>query len=84
MPTNSTFLEQKSNSISQKDEDISTENECTHESLFKQDNLANIFSTIGLVAGNIKGLANIPTSGKNGPYLNHKLKYGRIFIRERK
>lgn len=42
------------------------------------------FKIIGLIAGNIKGLAGIPTkTGKDGPYLNGKLKYGRILI-ERK
>ncbi len=40
------------------------------------------FEIIGLIAGNIKGLAGIPTkTGKDGPYLNGKLKYGRILIR---
>ncbi len=43
------------------------------------------FEIIGLIAGNIRGLAGIPTStGKDGPYLNGKLKYGRILIRHRK
>ena len=42
------------------------------------------FEIIGLVAGNIKGLAGIQSkTGKDGPYLNGKLKYGRIFIRHR-
>ncbi|MDQ3710902.1 MAG: hypothetical protein M3388_01580 [Acidobacteriota bacterium] len=35
------------------------------------------------MAGNIKGLAGIPSaSGKDGPYINGKLKYGRILIRK--
>jgi hypothetical protein len=41
------------------------------------------FEIIGLIAGNIKGLAGIPTkTGKDGPYINGKLKYGRILIRK--
>lgn len=41
------------------------------------------FEIIGLVAGNIQGLAGIPSStGKDGPYVGGKLKYGRIFIRK--
>ena len=43
------------------------------------------FEIIGLVAGNIKGLAGITSStGKDGPYINGKLKYGRIFIKHKK
>ncbi|MCB0541728.1 MAG: modification methylase, partial [Bacteroidetes bacterium] len=43
------------------------------------------FEIVGLIAGNIKGLAGIPSStGKDGPYMNGKLKYGRILIRKRK
>lgn len=43
------------------------------------------YALIGLAAGNIRGLAGIPTkTGKDGPYINGKLKYGRIFIRTRK
>lgn len=43
------------------------------------------FDILGLAAGNIKGLAGIPNkTGKDGPYLNGKLKYGRIFIKHRK
>lgn len=43
------------------------------------------FEIIGLVAGNIQGLAGIPSStGKDGPYMNGKLKYGRIFIKHKK
>lgn len=39
------------------------------------------FVIIGLIAGNIRGLAGIPTStGKDGPYIDGKLKYGRILI----
>lgn len=42
------------------------------------------FKIIGLIAGNIKGLAGIPTkTGKDGPYINGKLKYGRILIRRK-
>lgn len=41
------------------------------------------FEIIGLIAGNIKGLAGIPTkTGKDGPYIKGKLKYGRILIRK--
>ena len=40
------------------------------------------FEIIGLIAGNIKGLAGIPSkTGKDGPYINGKLKYGRILIK---
>ncbi|MBM4104638.1 MAG: modification methylase [Planctomycetes bacterium] len=43
------------------------------------------FEIIGLIAGNIRGLAGIVSStGKDGPYINGKLKYGRILIRNRK
>ena len=43
------------------------------------------FEIVGLAAGNIRGLAGIPTStGKDGPYINGKLKYGRILIRHRR
>ena len=42
------------------------------------------FEIVGLIAGNIKGLAGIPSAtGKDGPYINGKLKYGRILIRKR-
>ncbi len=42
------------------------------------------FEIIGLTAGNIRGLAGIPSSsGKDGPYLGGKLKYGRILIRNK-
>jgi hypothetical protein len=42
------------------------------------------FEIIGLIAGNIKGLAGISSSsGKDGPYINGKLKYGRILIRKK-
>jgi hypothetical protein len=42
------------------------------------------FEIVGLIAGNIKGLAGIPSKiGKDGPYINGKLKYGRILIRRR-
>ncbi len=40
------------------------------------------FNIIGLIAGNIRGMAGIPSSsGKDGPYINGKLKYGRILIK---
>ncbi len=43
------------------------------------------FDIVGLIAGNIQGLAGIPSAtGKDGPYLNGKLKYGRILIRNRR
>jgi hypothetical protein len=43
------------------------------------------FEIMGLAAGNIRGLAGIPTStGKDGPYMDGKLKYGRILIRHRR
>jgi len=43
------------------------------------------FEIIGLIAGNIRGLAGIPSKiDKDGPYINGKLKYGRILIRRRK
>ena len=42
------------------------------------------FEIVGLAAGNIRGLAGIPSiSGKDGPYINGKLKYGRIFIKHK-
>jgi hypothetical protein len=41
------------------------------------------FEMIGLIAGNIRGMAGIvSTNGKDGPYINGKLKYGRILIRK--
>ena len=43
------------------------------------------FEIIGLIAGNIRGLAGIPSKvGKDGPYINGKLRYGRILIRAKK
>jgi len=40
------------------------------------------FQIFGLIAGNIKGLAGIESKiGKDGPYVNGKLKYGRIIIK---
>lgn len=43
------------------------------------------FEIIGLLAGNIRGLAGIVSStGKDGPYMNGKLKYTRILIRNRR
>lgn len=42
------------------------------------------FEVVGLAAGNIRGLAGIPSkTGKDGPYINGKLKYGRILIRRK-
>ena len=41
------------------------------------------FEIVGLAAGNIRGLAGITSrTGKDGPYLFGKLRYGRIFIRK--
>ncbi|MHB9296380.1 putative site-specific DNA-methyltransferase (adenine-specific) [Pillotina sp. SPG140] len=43
------------------------------------------FEIIGLIAGNIRGMAGIvSTNGKDGPYINGKLKYGRVLIRNLK
>jgi hypothetical protein len=43
------------------------------------------FEIIGLIAGNIKGLAGIPSaSGKDGPYIGGRLRYGRILIKNKK
>ena len=43
------------------------------------------FEIVGLIAGNIQGLAGIPSKiGKDGPYINGKLRYGRILIRAKK
>lgn len=43
------------------------------------------FEIVGLAAGNIRGLAGIASkTGKDGPYMNGKLKYGRIFIRHKR
>ncbi len=42
------------------------------------------FEVLGLAAGNIRGLAGITsTTGKDGPYMNGKLKYGRIIIKRK-
>ncbi len=42
------------------------------------------FEIMGLIAGNIRGLAGIPSKiNKDGPYINGKLKYGRILIRKK-
>jgi len=44
----------------------------------------NQFEIIGLIAGNIRGLAGIPSSiDKDGPYINGKLRYGRVLIRKK-
>jgi len=43
------------------------------------------FEIVGLIAGNIKGLAGIPSKiGKDGPYIDGKLKYGRVLIIRKK
>ena len=43
------------------------------------------FEILGLAAGNIRGLAGIPSKiNKDGPYVGGKLKYGRIFIKHKK
>ena len=42
------------------------------------------FEIVGLAAGNIRGLAGIPSSsGIDGPYIKGKLRYGRIFIKRK-
>ena len=42
------------------------------------------FEIVGLIAGNIKGLAGIQSkTEKDGPYINGKLKYGRILIKKK-
>ena len=42
------------------------------------------FEIIGLAAGNIRGLAGIPSNtGKDGPYIGGTLRYGRIFIKRK-
>ena len=42
------------------------------------------FEIIGLAAVNIRGLAGIPSrTGKDGPYIDGKLRYGRIFIKRK-
>jgi adenine-specific DNA modification methylase len=42
------------------------------------------FEIIGLAAGNIRGLAGIISkTGKDGPYIGGKLRYGRIFIKRK-
>lgn len=43
------------------------------------------FEIVGLAAGNIRGLAGIPTkTGKDGPYIDGRLKYGRVMVRHRR
>lgn len=43
------------------------------------------FEIVGLLAGNIRGLAGIPSKiGKDGPYINGKLKFGRILVRNKR
>jgi len=40
------------------------------------------FEIVGLIAGNIRGLAGIPSKiNKDGPYINGKLRYGRVLIK---
>ena len=40
------------------------------------------FEIVGLIAGNIKGLSGLVSStGKDGPYINGVLTYGRIIIK---
>lgn len=42
------------------------------------------FEIVGLAAGNIRGMAGIPTTtGKDGPYIDGKLRYGRIIVRRK-
>lgn len=42
------------------------------------------FQIVGLIAGNIRGLSGMVSStGKDGPYINGKLKYGRIVIKRK-
>ena len=41
------------------------------------------FTIIGLIAGNIRGLAGLPSkTNRDGPYIDGKLKYGRIFVQK--
>ena len=43
------------------------------------------FEIVGLLAGNIRGLAGIPSKvDKDGPYINGKMKFGRILIRNKR
>jgi hypothetical protein len=43
------------------------------------------FEIVGLAAGNIRGLSGLETkTGKDGPYIAGKLKYGRVMIRHRR
>jgi hypothetical protein len=43
------------------------------------------FEIVGLAAGNIRGLSGLESkTGKDGPYINGKLKYGRVMIRFRR
>lgn len=42
------------------------------------------FEIVGLAAGNIKGLAGISSlTGKDGPYIDGKLRYGRIMVKRK-
>jgi len=42
------------------------------------------FEIVGLAAGNIRGLSGmVSKTGKDGPYINGNLKYGRVMIRHR-
>ena len=43
------------------------------------------FDIVGLIAGHIKGMSGLVSkTGKDGPYINDKLLYGRILIRKKK
>ena len=43
------------------------------------------YEIVGLLAGNIRGLAGIPSKiNKDGPYVNGKLKFGRVLIRNKR
>ena len=42
------------------------------------------FEIVGLIAGNIRGMSGMKSkTGKDGPYIGGKLKYGRVVIRHR-
>ena len=43
------------------------------------------FEIVGLIAGNIRGLSGMKSkTGKDGPYIGGKLKYGRVVVRHRR
>ena len=51
---------------------------------FLDDYNPDQFEIVGLIAGNIKGLAGIKSNNiKDGPYINGKLRYGRILIKRK-